>query len=299
MRAVAALLLGLAASTASAQPPSHTAATYFWQAGMAASEIGEVNVFRRFSSDRAAAMRQFYAEVLALPVLPDSALGGGQMMRYPVGRSEVKLFPVTPSAANTLAVSEALGVRLLTFFYADQAALEERFAAHELPAPRFSADASRPGSTAAALVQDPDGEWVELVVVPGAGVEALGRFEIGIAVAELGASRAFYAGVLGLDPHAPVRDERLGADRQAFTHGATTINLYAYGADLPKDTVTGGIQYIVWDVAGVDAVARERRARIDRPLSAPGQMRTLWLLDPDGVSNYFAEFAGNDNTPPR
>jgi hypothetical protein len=22
-----------------------------------------------------------------------------------------------------------------------------------------------------------------------------------------------------------------------------------------------------------------------------------WLLDPDGVSNYFAEFAGNDNSP--
>jgi hypothetical protein len=24
-------------------------------------------------------------------------------------------------------------------------------------------------------------------------------------------------------------------------------------------------------------------------------MRTVWLLDADGVSNYFAEFAGNDN----
>jgi len=42
---------------------------------------------------------------------------------------------------------------------------------------------------------------------------------------------------------------------------------------------------------------RERGAAIDRPLSAPGQMRTLWIKDPDGVSNYFAEFAGNDNAP--
>jgi hypothetical protein len=25
-------------------------------------------------------------------------------------------------------------------------------------------------------------------------------------------------------------------------------------------------------------------------------MRTLWIVDPDGVSNYFAEFAGNDNS---
>jgi hypothetical protein len=57
------------------------------------------------------------------------------------------------------------------------------------------------------------------------------------------------------------------------------------------------MQYIVWNVAAIDGVVRERGAAIDRPLSAPGQMRTLWLADPDGVSNYFAEFGGNDNRP--
>jgi hypothetical protein len=66
---------------------------------------------------------------------------------------------------------------------------------------------------------------------------------------------------------------------------------------LPSDAATGGMQYIVWNVAAIDGVVRERGARIDRPLSAPGRMRTLWLLDPDGVSNYFAEFDGNDNSP--
>jgi catechol 2,3-dioxygenase-like lactoylglutathione lyase family enzyme len=300
MRVVTGLLLGLAASAALAQHDSpRTAAAYLWQPGMAASEIGEVNVFRRFSSDRAAAMREFYGAVLALPVLPDSALGGGQMIRYPVGRSEVKLFPVTPSPANTLAVNEAIGVRLLTFFYADRAVVEARFVAHGLPAPRFATDTSRARSTASALVQDPDGEWVELVIVPGADADTLARFEIGIVAADLAASRAFYADVLGLTAQAPVRDGRLGADRYAFTHGTTTINLYSYGADLPKDAATGGMQYIVWDVAGVAAVVHERGARIDRPLSAPGRMRTLWLLDPDGISNYFAEFAGNDNAAPR
>jgi hypothetical protein len=53
----------------------------------------------------------------------------------------------------------------------------------------------------------------------------------------------------------------------------------------------------VWNVAALDALVRERGAQIDRPLSPPGQMRTLWLVDLDGVSNYFAEFAGNDNSP--
>jgi hypothetical protein len=78
-----------------------------------------------------------------------------------------------------------------------------------------------------------------------------------------------------------------------------TINLWSFGTDLPSDAETGGMQYIVWNVAAIDAVVRERGATIDRPLSQPGQMRTLWLKDPDGVSNYFAEFAGNDNSAPR
>ena len=68
-------------------------------------------------------------------------------------------------------------------------------------------------------------------------------------------------------------------------------------AGVPKDSATAGMQYIVWNVAAIDGVVRERGAQVDRPLSAPGQMRTLWLVDPDGVSNYFAEFGGNDNRP--
>ena len=278
-------------------PP--TVRPYLWSAERPKSTIGEINVFRRFSSERTAAMREFYGEVLALPVLPETALGGGQMIRYPVGGSEVKLFPVAPAPANTAGLTEAAGVRLLTFFYADEAAVTQRFVAHGFVAPQFERQSSRPGATAAALVQDPDGEWVELVVVPGASAEALARFEIGIAVADLAASRAFYGDVMGLAPQPAVRDELLGVVRHAFTHGATTINLWSADAGAPKDSATAGMQYIVWNVAAIDGVVRERGATIDRPLSAPGQMRTLWLSDPDGVSNYFAEFGGNDNAPVR
>ena len=297
--AIAALCALAWSATAVAQSGgSPTVRPFLWQASMPKSSIGEVNVFRRFSSERTAAMREFYGEVLGLPVLPETALGGGQMIRYPLGLSEVKLFPVMPSPANTAAVNAAIGVRLLTFFYADQAALTQRFAARSLAAPRFVTGTSHAGATAAALVQDPDGEWVELVIVPNASATTLARFEIGITVADFAASRAFYGGVLGLDEQPGVRDELLGTTKHSFTHGATTINLWSFGADLPKDPQTSGMQYIVWDVAGIDAVVQQRGARVDRPLSAPGQMRTLWLFDPDGVSNYFAEFAGNDNTPP-
>jgi catechol 2,3-dioxygenase-like lactoylglutathione lyase family enzyme len=293
--ALAAIGVAGAAQGQGSAPP--TVAPYLWSGERPKSEVGEINVFRRFSSERTAAMREFYGEVLGLPVLPETALGGGQMIRYPVGTSEVKLFPVAPSPANTAAPTEAAGVRLLTFFFDDEAAVIRRFVEHGLPAPRFVRPTSRPGATAAALVPDPDGEWVELVVVPGAPADALARFEIGIAVSDLAASRAFYGDVMGLTPHPAVRDELLGVERHAFTHGATTLNLWRAGAGAPQDSATGGMQYIVWNVAAIDGVVRERRVPIDRPLSAPGQMRTLWLADPDGVSNYFAEFAGNDNRP--
>src|SRR5262245_47528276 len=112
--AIAGSALGQGSAPASVRP-------YLWSAARPKSEVGEINVFRRFSSERTAAMREFYAEVLGLPVLPETALGGGQMIRYPVGTSEVKLFPVAPSPANTAGLTEAAGVRLLTFFFADEA----------------------------------------------------------------------------------------------------------------------------------------------------------------------------------
>jgi catechol 2,3-dioxygenase-like lactoylglutathione lyase family enzyme len=286
--ATAGVGLGQGSTPATVRP-------YLWSAERPTSSVGEVNVFRRFSSERTAAMREFYGEVLALPVLPETALGGGQMIRYPVGSSEVKLFPVAPSPANTAGLTEATGMRLLTFFFAAQAALTQRFAAHGLPAPRFQKPTSRPGATAVALAQDPDGEWVELVVLPNAPAQALARFEIGIAVADLAASRAFYGDTKGLQTQPAVRDELLNVVRHSFTHGATTLNQWSVGAGATKDSATGGMQYIVWNVAAIDGVVRERAATVDRPLSAPGQMRTLWLNDPDGVSNYFAEFGGNDN----
>jgi catechol 2,3-dioxygenase-like lactoylglutathione lyase family enzyme len=293
--AVCAVLAAQAAGQSGAA--ATTVQPYLWSSERPRSEVGEINVFRRFSNERTSAMREFYGEVLALPVLSDAALGGGQMIRYPLGGSEVKLFPVAPSPTNTAGIAEATGVRVLTFFYADDAAVAQRFAARGLTAPRFTPTSAHAGATKAALVQDPDGEWVELVIVPGAPAERLARFEIGITTNDLAASRAFYGDTMGLTPQPPVRDDLIGTTKYPFTHGATTINLWSFGGGLPSDAQTGGMQYIVWNVAAIDAVVRERGARVDRPLSAPGQMRTLWLLDPDGVSNYFAEHAGNDNSP--
>jgi hypothetical protein len=51
-----------------------------------------------------------------------------------------------------------------------------------------------------------------------------------------------------------------------------------------------GIQYVVNDVDAVNALAEPRHIPVEQPLreSLPG-LRTVWLQDPDGVTNYFAQ----------
>ena len=269
-----------------------------WQSGMTRSEVGEVNVFRRFSSDRRAKMIEFYSEVLGLKPLSAAALGGNAMIRYPVGNSEVKLFPVAQGNENKSgAVQKVIGIKLLTFFFPDLPGLTARFKEHGYPAPEFHRRAGD-GSTSTALAQDPDGQWVELVVIPGAAQAALNRFEIGITVSDVEQSRAFYRDFMGLEELKPVRNELLETTKYSYRHGDVTINLWAFANDLPRDTNTAGIQYIVWNVEAVDKVAKAKGAKIDRPLSAPGSPRTVWLVDPDGITNYFAQFAENNNSRP-
>jgi catechol 2,3-dioxygenase-like lactoylglutathione lyase family enzyme len=298
LKVAAVALVAMMCGVSIAVLTQQTIRPYLWQTGMARSEVGEINVFRRFPAERRGPVEAFYSQALALPVLPSTTLGGGQMIRYPVGASEVKLFPTAMAAPNGAAPGDAVGMRLLTFFYADEAAVTRRFVDRGLTPPRFQAAAAHPGSTRAALVQDPAGHWVELVIVPGASADALARFEIGLAVADLARSRAFYRDLMGLDAIEPLSDPLLGVTMSGFRHASVTIRLWAARAGASRDAETGGMQYIVWNVSGVNDVAVSRGATIDRPLSAPGQMRTVWLLDPDGVSNYFAQYGGNDNSPP-
>jgi catechol 2,3-dioxygenase-like lactoylglutathione lyase family enzyme len=299
LKVVAAAIGALLCGSVGAVLAQQTVRPYLWQAGMARSEVGEINVFRRFPAERRPQVEEFYTQVLALPVLPPTAPGGGQMIRYPVGASEVKLFPTPGAAANAAPAGDVAGVRLVTLFYADDGVVTKRFLDKGLTPPAFQAASARPGAARAALVQDPAGHWVELVIVPGASADALARFEIGLAVTDPDRSRAFYRDLMGLEPLPALRHPLLGATMDGFRHGSVTIRLWPVKAGGPVDKDTGGMQYIVWNVSGVNDVAVARKAIIDRPLSAPGGMRTVWLLDPDGVSNYFAQFGGNDNSPPK
>lgn len=247
-----------------------------------------MNVFRRFAVDKAK-MTEFYGDVLGLRSMPPIGLGGGnQMIRFQVGTAEIKL-QATPAASQYPggAVKDVTGLRVFTFFFPDEAALVARFTAKGLPAPAFG---PRAAGGRRAMVQDPERQWVELVVLPGAPAGTYDRMEVGLTVADLAKSRAFYRSFVGLEELPPVNDPELGTTKYPFRHGTMTVNVWSFGAATAKNTSSAGIQYVITDVVAVDTKAKAEKVQIDRPLGPFGTgLRTIWLSDPDGVTNYFAQ----------
>jgi catechol 2,3-dioxygenase-like lactoylglutathione lyase family enzyme len=292
-----ATLLALVAVVAAApawaaeEPSAATTAHVLWQPSM--------NVFRRFDAPPEK-MFEFYGAVLGFKQLSTINIGtGGGVARFQAGAQELKLTRrVARREYHSGGVAAATGLRLLSFFVADEAAVSRRFLDHGYPAPEFASVSG--GARRSALVNDPDGQPVELVVVPGAAAETLGEIEVGLTVADLDRSRAFYSGFVGLEELPPVADERFGVTKYRFRHGATTISLRSFAEPLPADTGSGGIQYVVSDVDLVDELARARDLSIDQPLQGLQNfaLRTIWLDDPDGITNYFAETGASRQARP-
>jgi catechol 2,3-dioxygenase-like lactoylglutathione lyase family enzyme len=267
---------GAQAQSPSTAPPAAatTAAPYFAEQSM--------NVFRRFNGDGAKTL-EFYGQVLGFGDV--GAVGG--VSRYQVGPSQLKFTRAGANAKFTRgAINDAAGVRLWTMWFADEAALTKRFVDRGLPAPAFKTVEG----VRSALVADPDGEWVQLVVAPNAPKETYGQLEIGIAANDLEKSRAFYRTFVGLKELAPVKDPVIGVTKYPFRHGSTTISVWATPGPKPTNRQLAGIQYVVKPVDPIWALAQERAIPVEQPLgeTLPGLV-TTWLLDPDQVTNYFAE----------
>ena len=247
-----------------------------------------MNVFRRFAVEPAK-MASFYSEVLGLKQLPSLNMpGGGQMMLFQIGSGQVKLqYTAAAGEYKSGAVREVTGLRVFTFFYPDEAAVSARFVQHGYPAPTFG---PARGGKRAAMVLDPANQWVELVVAPGAPQEVYDSIDLGLTVSELEKSRAFYREFVGLDELPPVEDPVLGTTRYPYRHGTTTVTVWSFGKGLPANTRSAGIQYVVSDVEAVDAKAKAQNVKIDTPLgNFSAGLRTIWLSDPDGITNYFAQ----------
>lgn len=267
-----------------ADPPAQTTAQYLVQ--------DSLNVFRRFNGDGAKTLA-FYGEVLGLGVL--NAIGG--VSRFEVGTSQLKFTRASANAHFTRgAIDEAVGVRLWTIWFPDEAALAKRFVDHQYPAPAFKTVEG----VRSALVTDPDGEWVQLVIVANASKETYTRLEVGIAATDIEKSRDFYRSFVGLDEQPPMKDAVLGKTKYPFRHGSTTISLWAAPGRRPKNPSLAGIQYVVNNVDAVNALAESRHVTVEQPLreSLPG-LRTVWLQDPDGVTNYFAQILPRRSSSPR
>jgi catechol 2,3-dioxygenase-like lactoylglutathione lyase family enzyme len=247
-----------------------------------------MNVFRRFAVEPAK-MLGFYSEVLGLKQLPSLIMpGGGQMMLFQIGSGQVKLqYTAAAGEYKSGAVREVTGLRVFTFFYPDEAAVTARFVQHGYPAPSFG---PARGGKRAAMVLDPANQWVELVVAPGASPEVYDSIDLGLTVSDLEKSRAFYREFVGLDELPPVEDPVLGTTRYPYRHGTTTVTVWSFGKGLPANTRSAGIQYVVSDVEAVDAKAKAQNVKIDTPLgNFSAGLRTIWLSDPDGITNYFAQ----------
>ncbi len=272
-----------AALVAPHEPALKTTAPVLWQPSM--------NVFRRFAAPQDKVF-EFYGDVIGLKLLDTVNFNnaGTGVTRFELGSQQVKFTRrVDNRHYQPGGVRDATGLRLLTFFYADRAAITARFVAKGYPAPEFTPVVGT--NRESALVLDPDGQSVELVVDPHATAQQLASIEVGLTVSDLERSRQFYRSFVGLEELPPVADARFGTTKYPFRHGSTTISLRTFGANLPADTGSGGIQYVVSNVDAVAALAAARHITVDQPLRnfANMSLRTIWLDDPDGITNYFAE----------
>jgi len=186
-------------------------------------------------------------------------------------------------------VLDVTGLRVFTYFFKSEAAVTGAFTSHGYPAPQFKdvAGARR------ALVTDPDGQWVELVIS-----DAPAHFEVGASVSNVGKSRAFYREFVGLE-ELPAADSQFGRTYR-FRLGKGSPNLldvWAAHPGAPANTYTAGIQYVISDVEAVDARAKAQQITITQPLGPFGTgLRTVWLADPDGITNYFAQILRRTRT---
>ncbi len=251
---------------------------------------GSMNVFRRFDVADRPKMVEFYDKVLALkPLTPINLAPGQQMILFGVGTGQIKLAAGLGNRQYRPggAVGDATGIRIYTLTYPDEAAVKARFTAAGYPEPAFK---DIGGGKKEALVKDPAGFNIGIVIAPGAATDGV---EAGINVSNLERSRAFYRDFEGLEELQTVKDPILGVTKYPFRNGPTTIRLFKIGDNLPSDTGSAGIQYVIGNIEAVNAAAQARKVTVETPLGCiPGfNMLTVWLNDPDGVTNYFYQRA--------
>ena len=261
-----------------------------------------MNVFRRFPRDKTAEMTKFYTGALALRSLnPIQLTASQQMLLTGVGSGQIKLSAGQQGNRKYNlqgGYKGGTGIRFLVLTYPDAQVVRKRFTDIGAPAPAFTKQGN---GTAAALVTDPSGLPIKIVIRPGAKDHSDDGVGVGINVSDLDRSRAFYREFVGLDELPAVKDRLLGLTEYPYRHKETTLYLYKVGTNLPADTGSTGIQYVVSDAPMVDAMGKARNITVETPLNKLRgfDLVTVWLNDPDGVTNYYAQPGPRRQAPPQ
>ncbi|HEY6815095.1 MAG TPA: hypothetical protein VI168_06110, partial [Croceibacterium sp.] len=258
-----------------------------------------MNVFRRFPREKTAEMVKFYTEALALRSLsPIQLTASQQMILTGVGTGQIKLSAGQgPGRKYDLegGWNGGTGIRFFMLNYPDPAVVRQRFRDAGFAEPQF---VQRDDGYQQALVQDPAGFDIMILTRPGLKDHSDDGVGVGIGVSDLAASRAFYRDFVGLDELPPVEAKVLGTTLYPYRHKETRLFLYEPTGDR-VDNGSAGIQYVVRDSPMVDAKARHRGGiAVETPLNklAGFDLVTVWLNDPDGVTNYFAQVGPNSRT---
>ena len=257
-----------------------------------------MNVFRRFPREKAEEMVRFYTGALALRSLsPIQLTASQQMILTGVGSGQIKLSAGQQGDRKydlEGGYRGGTGIRFLVLSYPDHEVVQQRFRGAGFTPPVF---VQREDGFRQALVQDPGG--FDIVILTRAGLkdhsdEGLG---VGIGVSDLAKSRAFYREFVGLDELEPTPAPLLGTTLYPYRHKETTLLLYEAMGDR-IDNGNAGIQYVVGDAPLVDAKAKARGVAVETPLNKLSgfDLVTVWLNDPDGVTNYFAQVGPNSRT---
>lgn len=250
-----------------------------------------MNVFRRFPREKTAEMVRFYTEALALRSLsPIQLTSSQQMILTGVGSGQIKLSAGQQGDRKyglEGGYGGGTGIRFLMLSYPDHEVVRQRFRDAGFAVPEF---VQRADGHRQALVQDPGG--FDIVILAGAGQpdRSDAGVGVGIGVSDLAMSRAFYRDFVGLDELEPVEDSLLGTTLYPYRHKETTLLLYEAQGEA-VDTGSAGVQYVVADAPMVDAKAKSHGITVETPLNklAGFDLVTVWLNDPDGVTNYFAQ----------
>jgi catechol 2,3-dioxygenase-like lactoylglutathione lyase family enzyme len=251
-----------------------------------------MNVFRRFPRGLTAEMVKFYTEALALDSLsPIQLTASQQMILTGVGSMQIKLS--AGQEGNRLydmagGHTGGTGIRFFVLTYPDRAVVAQRFSAAGFAAPAFAAQGD---GLWQAMVTDPGGFPVVIQIRPGAQDRSDDGIGIGINASSLEESREFYREFVGLEELPAVPAPLLGTTLYPLRHGETTVLLYQLGENGHPDNGSAGIQYVVSDAPLAAARAAHRDIAVETPLNrlAGFGLVTIWLNDPDGVTNYFAQ----------